>query len=236
MKTVLLKQSSGLGDILFCLKIASYYTSTGYNVIFPIIQDYLYIKDYVKTDSVCFVNVNDNFLYKDIYNKTNYSIVKEDNVMVLPLSNASIIMNDKIMYSKYMLAGLSAENWKDYFTMFRNHDAEMRLYYDVLGLQRDEPFILVNRLYGSPPNSLTYDGIVIEESSKRIVEMTYLDGFTIFDWCKVIEAASEIHMIDSGLNYIIEKLDIKAEVLRLYYRYADTQYQLEGLFDVKWNM
>ena len=62
-----------------------------------------------------------------------------------------------------------------------------------------------------------------------------LEGFTIFDWCKIIENASKISIIDTSLNYIIEKIDIKTDNLTCYCRQGEYTYnQISPLFKKPW--
>ena len=42
--------------------------------------------------------------------------------------------------------------------------------------------------------------------------------YSLFDWCKVFENATEIHTVDTSLSYIFEKLNLKAKRKCLYSR------------------
>ena len=53
MKTCLIIQPAGLGDIFFCQKIATHYSKNlGFKVIWPVYEHFLYIKDYIKNDGI----------------------------------------------------------------------------------------------------------------------------------------------------------------------------------------
>ena len=92
----------------------------------------------------------------------------------------------------------------------------------------------MNNNFASPPKHLVYKDIKVTNND-RIINMDFIYGYTLFDWCKVVENASEIHMVDSGLNYIIEKLTLKTDKLHLYPRWGKlTVYELEGIFKTKW--
>ena len=45
MKPCLIKQPAGIGDIFFCQKIARYMAYHGYQIIWPLSPDIIWIKD-----------------------------------------------------------------------------------------------------------------------------------------------------------------------------------------------
>ncbi len=64
-----------------------------------------------------------------------------------------------------------------------------------------------------------------------------MDGYSIFDWCKVIENASEIHMIETSLNYVLESKEMRDKITRnlnLYSRHYNFS-EVEYLFKLPWN-
>ena len=63
-----------------------------------------------------------------------------------------------------------------------------------------------------------------------------IDGYNPFDWAKVIEKASEISIIDTSFNYLIEKLDLNAENLYLTSRFTPPNFShIINLFKKNWN-
>ena len=59
-----------------------------------------------------------------------------------------------------------------------------------------------------------------------IVKLQIIEGYTLFDWCKVFENAIEIHTVHTGINYILDKLELKAEKYYMYQglHHSDVQY------------
>ena len=53
MKPCLIKQPAGIGDIFFCQKIARYMAYHGYQIIWPISPDIIWIRDYIKGILFC---------------------------------------------------------------------------------------------------------------------------------------------------------------------------------------
>ena len=68
MKTCLIQQPSGLGDILLSIKIGCYYADMGYDVVWPVFPVYANLDQKLKTKKpISFYNLEENFPYKDIY-------------------------------------------------------------------------------------------------------------------------------------------------------------------------
>ncbi len=116
---------------------------------------------------------------------------------------------------------------------------EDKLFYEVLGLKDGEEYVFVNRNYQMRPQVLSYNDISNDPShyGKKVVEMGIYDGFSIFDWCKVLENASEIHMIETSLNYVLETNEMKNKItknLNLYHRYGSFL-EVKHLFKLNWN-
>lgn len=68
--------------------------------------------------------------------------------------------------------------------------------------------------------------------------MDVIDGFTIFDWSKIIENATNIYTVETSFNYIIEKLHIKAEEygeMVMYSKWNPADFHhIAGLFKKPW--
>jgi hypothetical protein len=229
MRTLLIKQPAGLGDIFFLQKIAFIHELHGYNVIWPVISEYIWLKDYIPQYQ--FVDVSGDFPYKTLYQKQNWCSVYED-------EEVKIVTTDgcgngvETMKSKYNLIHTDWTDWASYFKFKRDHDKENELYYRVLGLKDDSDYAFSMKYMGSPNGYSTALNLPVK-SSKRIVYLDYLDGFSLFDWCKVLENASEIHVEGSSIVYVAEILKLRANVLELYSR--DSHRHFNGLFKKGWN-
>jgi hypothetical protein len=95
-------------------------------------------------------------------------------------------------------------------------------------------YVLLNRQYGSPPDTQLCKYIQPEQF-ENYVEMSYREGFTVFDWCKVIENAKEIHTVETSLNYIIDKINPSAK-LEMYSKHNPPNYShVQHLFKSNWS-
>lgn len=232
-KICLINQPAGFGDIFLVQKIVSVYIKKGYKVIYPLINETLIVKDYIKTDNLEFVNINDNFPYKNYYGQTN--IVETDNFIYLPLNGASRLKQNyiSVLEVKYDILNIDYSDWSDYFNFERNYEKENELYYNILKLKDGEEYEFINNSYGTQPNS-TFKNVPTNKNIRQ-VNMNFIEGYSLFDWCKVIENASEISIVDTSLNYIIEKLDLKTDKLKLTSRFTPPNWiDIKNLFKKRW--
>jgi hypothetical protein len=239
-KICLIRQPSGLGDIIFCLKIAYHYKDMGYEIWWPVISDFKFLNKYInginfydKGDS----NYNTPLLPDDkfyhVYNQFNP--IFSENFIYLPLQFADRhFPNLKIMSSKYSFSKLVFNDWVDYFNPIRDNEKENKLFYEVLGLNDCEKYVLVSRNYGSPPNFLTYPMTVDNDS--KVVELTFLEGYTLFDWFKVLDKSLKIYTIDSSINFLIEKIDTEDKEMFLWSRRPNNWSEIDYFLTKKYKL
>ena len=93
MKTCIIKQPAGIGDIFFCQKIAKeIQDSTEYKkVIWPVASTYSYLKDYLIVQDVEFIDESLDFPYKDVYNSGSLYMVQTDEYLFVPLQTADYV-------------------------------------------------------------------------------------------------------------------------------------------------
>ena len=226
MKPCLIKQPAGIGDIFFCQKIARYMAYHGYQIIWPISPDIIWIKDYIK--GILFCSTEDEFPMKDIYDKgTGYVI--EDTGAFISTATADMTHNDsRIMSSKYTMLGMDYSDWAKYFIFERNLDKENDLYYNVLGLKDDSEYVFISNLYNTDIRDSKF--ISKDQFDLPVVELQILDGFTLFDWCKVLEKAKKIYTVNTAINYIIDVLETSYNEYVIYAHDEENVTQIDYLF------
>ena len=221
-KKCIVKQPAGLGDILYCLHIAEKIIEKYQcDIIWPVITQYNFISNYIKRDHLVFVDESENFPYKDVYTLDARCVINNDNYMYIPLSTAQGPWDKEdelIMLSKYKIVGLDPNNWSKSLSFIRDKNKENRLYYDILKLQDDTEYVLVNNLYASPPDTRHIDNIKTSGKYNQVVELSYISGYNPFDWCKVMEQASEIHMVDTCYTFLLEVLSLFTSDVNIYSR------------------
>jgi hypothetical protein len=222
MKTCLVQQTSGLGDILLSIKIASEYASNDYNVIWPVFPVYSNLDKKLQTTGIKFIDMESDYHHKSLYEKLTSSqlceIYEGDNFIFLPIKNSFHSSWGKSMQrfdshdasnmlAKFLMCNTVHDNWQDYFTINRNKQREQKLF-DILNIEKD--FHLVNDNFGTPP-------VWKEKLNKRIetphhlqrVDMCFIEGFDVFDWMGVFEKASKIDTVSTSTFYLFEKQDLK---------------------------
>jgi len=69
MKTCLIRQPAGLGDIFFTQKIAKLSLDSNRvdRVTWPVISEYSYLTEYMINDKVTFISEKESFPFKEFY-------------------------------------------------------------------------------------------------------------------------------------------------------------------------
>lgn len=228
MKICYINQQLGIGDVFFCQKIARHYFDNGYKVIWPVRKDLLWYNDYLDAPGVYFVEPGTTIMLND-------KVVEPD--VVLDLQNADQrVQCTSVLEAKYAYANIDWHDWSDYFNFNRNTEKENSLFYDVLGLKDGEEYAFVNPYVGTPPNTIMKEAMKELTTDIKQVDIQFLSDYNVLDWCKVLEEAAEIHMVDTCFNYVFEKLEPKARIKNLYSRFTPGSWHDVGrLFKLDWN-
>jgi hypothetical protein len=213
----IINQPSGLGDILFCEPIARTYYQQGYKIIWPVEPIYCNINKHF--DYITFINKN--FINIDYEGQKFLDIA---GTVVVPLRFADKLIGatyTEHMVSKYKLWNLPLETWRT-TCWKRDNESEKELYYDVLQLKDDENYNLISQKY------LTDQSKQISINPGNGLKNVYVEtisDYTLIDWSLVIEKATNIHVVSSAINYIIEFLDVSGKGLHLYAREPEKNFR-----------
>ena len=60
---------------------------------------------------------------------------------------------------------------------------------------------------------------------KPVVNLKVIDGYTVFDWCKVFINAVEIHTVHTGICYILDRLPLQCINYYMYQGLQDPNVQ-----------
>lgn len=145
-----------------------------------------------------------------------------------------------IMAGKYDHVGLDWSDWRDYVLFNRNKEKEDELYYKVLGLNDDSTYVLVNRYWCTRPKIEICDRISVnpdDYGGAQVVETRHIPGYTLFDWCKVIEKAAGYNFIETAWNYLFESPELFSKVkdkpMFLHHRWGNWT-EVQYLFNLPW--
>lgn len=208
---LIISQFAGLGDILFAMPLINTWIDEGYKVIWPVVADYVPVKKHFP--KVTFMDMS---LLDIDYNK-KYEF-ETGNLRYIPLRWAEVILKlhyKDVMKAKYILYGKDFEMWRD-LSWVRDVRSENRLF-KQLGLNDGEQYNLINTNFRTDQSGKI--NIKVNNGLKNI-ELKNVPGYTMLDWGRVIENASTIHTVGTSINYMIEIMDVKAD-LHLYIRKPD---------------
>lgn len=248
-KICLIYQPCGLGDILFLQKFAHIQKEKGYEIYWPVVHEFEWLNDYIPEFN--FISWGDTekkltgpplpdhikFPYKEYYNPNSNHIFTDNFIFFNGFHR--IPPNKLIMAYKYETIGMNYKDWSNYINFNRNHKKENELFI-LKGLKKQEPYVFINKKYCMRPYVMNYPHISSDPLvyGKRVVELDIISNYTLLDWCKIIEEADEIHMIETSLNYVMEteaiRPNLKSTKFVLYSRHNNFG-QVQYLFNIPWN-
>lgn len=212
-----INQPRGLGDILICEPIAKFYKTMGYDITYWVTDEYLWIKDYIKY--VNFISTNDNYC-------SEREVIHTYEIVYLPLyfkqmSNQEEWNRTGWLYDKYRVAKLDPMLWKT-FSFERNIEKENTLYNELELEGKD--YILVNGNSSSGGRTLNV------ESDLHKVDMVFLNGYTMLDWCKVIENSKEFHTVITSA--VFPAINLNHPNVTLYNRHEPNDGSFPAIVDI----
>lgn len=217
----LIYQPAGIGDILYTYQIGHYYAAKGYDVIWPVIDQYYWLPEYISSPAITFVSSSDEFPFRALSHK-GYSeiVVSAKGDIYIPLSRSTLNGQGRafpLMLSKYAMLGLerASRRWHHFISINRNKDREARViaYYEIDIVSE---YIFCNTMIGSPDGHLqeltemkrTIESIS-NHSNYRVLENTFIPRTTIFDFLPILMNAKEVHLPNSALAWLTEWLAAK---------------------------
>lgn len=182
-KKLLINQPGKVGDIIRCLPIAKYYAND-YDVYWLAPVQYAPLFSYV--DYVTHVTQVGSY---DKVIDLSFGLNQKTELHRLWLKERSNGL-DSFVTLKYRLADVPVSEC--FNLQYTPNESKSSLLFDQLGCNCGDPYALIH-------TNSDYGTAVDVDTSLRVIRFTPVDGFTIFDWKKVIEHATEIHAIDSSL-------------------------------------
>lgn len=210
-KILVIQQYFGAGDAIWGQTIANDFVNDGYKVIWPIMPalvegfNYAYPK-------VTFIDYN---LVK--VNYENKEFKETDGILMLPMRYSESLMQKPYRYhmeSKYSFLGKDWRTWKDHAMPVRYSGKEKELA-KHLGIVEGEKYNFIATTFGSA--GARQIEIKVSNEFKNI-ELSFIPGYSLFDWCGIIENAETIHAVSSSTLYLFELLELKATEVHLYPR------------------
>lgn len=199
---VIINQPFGVGDILFLSPLVANIDAE--HIIWPVVDHYYWVKDYI-------IIPNMQFIKQSEFNINNYQGYNE---VPFQHSHYMIPQAKDCMEAKYMLLEANPEMWKTLnFTRNKTKEEQLKQY---LNIKPDDKFIFVNNNFAGPEYNYKID--IKLQTNLKIVYQKYIDGFSLLDWCGVLEQAEEIHTVSTAVFFVIESLKLEKTSLHLYPR------------------
>jgi hypothetical protein len=199
---VIINQPFGVGDVLFLSPLVANLDIE--HAVWPVVDHYYWIKDYINIDNLTFVKSSE-------FDSTKYNDYVE-----VPLQHAHSLVPqaEDCMEAKYMLLEADPELWRT-LSFTRNKEKEEKLK-QYLNINPEDKFIFVNNNFAGPEYNYKID--IELQTDLKIIYQEYIDGFTLLDWCGVLEKAEEIHTVSTAIFFAIEALRLEKTPLHLYPR------------------
>lgn len=211
IKQAVILQPFGIGDSIFCQTIARKFIDAGYDIIWPVLPQFLEGLQYAYPE-IGWRNSEDcNHVDFDC------KIQKVKNGLLhIPLRWSMEITGCQykdVMGAKYGMYGYDYQDWKKYAPYNRNlsKEAELMVLY---GIVPGEQYNLINNNFQSD-----FGGVRTIKTNNGLqdVMMENVPGYSLFDYSSMIEQAAEVHVISSSIFYLLELLNLK-QPLHLYSR------------------
>lgn len=202
-------QPFGIGDIIFCQSLVRHIAGER-KIVWPVWPQFV---DQLRRAYPGIEFINSKVSEYDLNRNDQFEGVNRrgERYTQLPIRFADSIMRvhyDDCMKSKYMMYGLDFNMWVKDAMWHRDTQREESL---MQLLVKKEEYTFSNATFGS-------DCKMQVPVPNCDVKMQILDGFSMFDWCKIIENASEIHTVSTSIIYLLEMLELKAKEVHLYQR------------------
>jgi len=221
MKTLVVNQPAGVGDLIFVQPILEHFITNGFKIILPVIERYfLMAKKYLPRNGLEYVGIDEDYPFKSVFDNPN--VLNDGIYTYLPLAHSHRHFNNcPLMLSKYVFSQVPLVDYRKYIPKIRDFNRELKLM-KLMNID-NEKFCLVNKLFGTPPQSNERE-ISLPPEFGRIIEIDYREElqaeFHPFDWIGMIQAANSIHFVQTSLSFIADIYAQKETTLHLYDRVA----------------
>lgn len=210
---VVFNQTWGLGDIMYIERIYRYFHDLGLGVIAPVQDQYLWIGEHIP-----YVDFRMASQFQMDYERFDFGIhfsegVAHADTLYMPTRFSDQIYRDLRphdpsasrywMTDKYRVLGLDPSDWLG-IELRRVPEREQELKRLVLS-NIDGDYDFCNLNYHNL-NNLRIDPSSIRSSGLPMVEMAKVDGFTMVDWCGIIEGAKSVHTVSTSVLYMVQAI------------------------------
>jgi hypothetical protein len=211
-KKVLINQPYFLGDIIFVMALVQKYVNEGYDVIYPVRDEYMNLQKNFPTIKLIPLS---RFPMYEQYNRTD-TWFEDSEYIVISLRHSYLRKGLPYhMKDKYEGMGLQLDLWRE-IKIVRDFETEKKLFTE-LGLNPDEKYNLINEF----ERPFFHRIPITVVSPYKNVYMSKLKEFSLLDWIGVMEKAQSIHAIGSAIQYLMETIPTMPKDLHIYRRWDE---------------
>jgi hypothetical protein len=203
VKKCLLIQPGAFGDILVCAPIAKIYYDNGYKVYWPTTLKYKSLIDrlpYAEHIMLDDRSIHPDWLRSDVQKALEILDNKEIDVILNladrgphPMANRN---DENFEECKYRLSNIPI-NYKHTLSWSRDLKKEDALYSKIVNGSEEYVFCHLESSRG--------DKAALPDSiNEKIIEAKELEGYSIYDWYKVIVNANKIFCVESAFHQFID--------------------------------
>ena len=208
-------QSRGLGDICIALPIAKHYHDQGYEINWPICEEFWYsFKDAAPWVKWIPIPTDDkgHFFYSEPVKRLENLGCKEHLCLYQSLNIVPELAQvpwfqiqkfDEFKYTKAEVPFLKKWTLKD--CIVRNADREQKLYDQLV----KQPLYYVTHTEGSSYSTEPDLSAIPEDWQHIVISDVHTD--CIFDWLKIIEGAQALIAIDSIIANMVDQLQLEVD-------------------------
>lgn len=194
-----------IGDIIWCQSIAQNFIEQGHSVVWPVASHYYEGCRFAYPD-IDFVP--DRIVRQELFNVKEKKEI--DGMMIAPIRWSDSYMKvpyKYVMKSKFDMYDLDWKIWRNHAMWERDMNKERNLM-KLLGIN-GTPFNFINKRFGTNAER----SVEIEvKNDYRNIEMSEIEGYSLFDWTGVLLSAAEIHTVSTSLLFMMEVLPITSPI------------------------
>ena len=227
--TICIIQPGRTGDILITLPIAYHYWLNGKDIIWPVASEFMDM-----FSSVIFIG--NTFIYNigSICKHSGSflrSLAIEHKSLDGEILDLAIGFGDPTLDAEWKASKLSFDVWKyctseleyqiKYYLpeiIVRDKTAEKNLM-NLKGIKPGEKYIVVHDR-GSRGRSFKFKNITDFKDCK-IIRITKIDGYNIFNWLSILEGAYQIFCVDSSFLNLVDQFNIIPEGGRFFHPWVE---------------
>jgi len=214
-KKILINQPYFLGDIIFVMALIQKFVNEGYDVIFPVRDEYYGLQKNFPTVNMIPLS---QFPQYEKYNRVEPVFV-DNEYQVISLRHSFTRKGLPYhMRNKYECIVLPMDLWRE-IKYVRDYKIENKLF-DEIGVSSDEKYNLINEFH----RPFFHRTPIPVDNGNKNVYMMQLEGYSLLDWIGVMEKAQTLHMIASASQYVMETIPTMPVEKHIYRRYRGVEH------------